>query len=1831
MKTRRKINQFFAMLLAVSLTLTGCVADFPFYADEDTGSVSGNDPVIESVSGSDLSVSGSDALSPIEVDGDYGSGFTDCSTYVRVSEGGSITLSGSENTISISRITGSSATVSMNSTTEEVDLTHDGLFRLRYFPEGSEITVTLESPEGYKVEQYVALTDTGDVVCDISNVSCPYANSIVSSDNLSISADFREVQHFDLFVGVSNYGMATFVTGEQYNIVANTEEGAALYDIEGNSSDIVYSPEGYIYLGSYLEGTQFSVGLQAEDIYEISYEVNDSEGNLSYAQAFTAYGETVLDLTQDTYVSINFDSQDLAWLEEIINMDWRASTSERLLYEFDGADDPETGKGQVYWGETIEELIAMVNDDSFNMTDDWDKFFENTVFEGTDYSGLLYLAKNGYSFNELVDGCCEKLVGNIWPLITGVQTYAGNLGKKGIVKYYSNYNTTAILPEIFGASRHQVLALKIYTSAQSSGVDAFCIDPAKPMSTGVTVMLADESDGSTPFKSVSQGHMSLGTQISIFKAIWAYTTRINGSPVYNYNHSRLFLWTSGDQHAQEKFLKSLADYEVTHGSEPWTYSALMGSKSRQNTLEINRVYSSPMVEGTGLSFKLDNWGKAYVRAYTSFCKLEHSMYKGNVYIWTKEGTLTSGNQRLVTWKIPNQDTTTTKPTATPSVKDTGKVEVQKVDGYGAGLGGAEFAILNSSINVVGVITTDGTGYGKLEGLVPGVYYIAEMTPPPNHIGNSAVVQFSISASNNFTYFHAAENLKENPPCYITIKKEDDSGNYLPGCGFRIWGNGIDITYNDIPSEGVTVGPLVPGAYKLFETKWVDSHDKDNQIHTVYVDAGTNYHTEFTFVNKSKGNLVILNKYDKGTTVHVSSGVPYNNSKGLFAIYNRDTSVLIKKLHLWNATSAFDDSNHIYLQPGNYVIREQDPPYGYTRMEDVYFSVPESGTTTVNFEDDYTKIKVRKVDEKTGVGLKDAIIYLMNIIPGESPTIYASFKTDSNGYGVVTGIYGVDGEIGTTGGTIGDTVLTKVPAGRYILHEEQAPDGYMLAEDQFIEITETASVQSFVMKDTSVKISIQKTDDKDAPLIDAHLELYKAENVSSPSPGEYTYIVGSFMDKWVSTTASHVIEGVELDQWYVLRETSAPSGFESFGERLIQLGHQHMQNCRHIHTSSCKKDAIRNSRQWNIGTSCGCDKHGHEWTCNICGRVVDDGWTQKNNGGCIMGHVNNSRGIVADSSGTNHCSHWDTQYYTCGFPEDSDGSYLCGQPEFVLDSEGMYVVKVPNTPSNTDEVKIKVSVSKEDVTTHTGIAGAEFELWNSSKSQLFDRWTSGSDGYTDGVLNPHYIYDLPVGDYVVVETKSPKGYIKSNDVYFSVAYTNNVQGVTIYNQPSKVEITKVFESIDTESTKNLTAKLELREMDKVTVVKDLDGNPCRWDAAANLPTTLKGVPVGTYCIVETETPTGYITAEPVLITVIDTTDVQRFTMVNRPIVALFGKRDKVSNALVGKAHLQLWTNVAGNKGTLMYDWWSTDGEYQEIKAIPAGDYILTEVQAPNGLVKIEQAVTITKQSEPQVIEAYDPRINVSINKTDVHTSYTLPGSTLRLWKASAGGASKLGVFAEWVSESTPYILGDDELIPAGWYILEEINPTTGYTIADPIAFEVKEQEAVQSFTLTNDYQFLGFELTKVDGITGEVIGDKADDYSDKSIAQFELQEYNNKTNQWEISKDYKIVYKGKGYYSVATTLVWGNGEHAKDGFLYWSPNNNGMFRYREVVAPYGYEVDGEWVYGCRHTVDSVLSSLILLAFRVIIKSDSRQQLDKKTGTLISSGFLFFTSAIFHSAS
>ena len=177
---------------------------------------------------------------------------------------------------------------------------------------------------------------------------------------------------------------------------------------------------------------------------------------------------------------------------------------------------------------------------------------------------------------------------------------------------------------------------------------------------------------------------------------------------------------------------------------------------------------------------------------------------------------------------------------------------------------------------------------------------------------------------------------------------------------------------------------------------------------------------------------------------------------------------------------------------------------------------------------------------------------------------------------------------------------------------------------------------------------------------------------------------------------------------------------------------------------------------------------------------------------------------------------------------------------------------------------KVKISKQDIATKEELPGATLVV-KDKNGNVVEEWVS--------TTTPHYIENLEPGEYTLIETIAPDGYVLSTEtIKFTVKDDGSVTSVVMYN-------TK-----DTTDTKVKISKQDIATKEELPgatlVVKDKDGNIVEEWVSTTTPHYIEGLEPGEYTLTETIAPDGYIlSTETIKFTVKDDGSVTSVVMYN----------------------------------------------------------------------------------------------------------------------------------------------------------------------------------------------------------------------------------------------------------------------------------------------------------------------------------------------------------------
>ena len=178
-------------------------------------------------------------------------------------------------------------------------------------------------------------------------------------------------------------------------------------------------------------------------------------------------------------------------------------------------------------------------------------------------------------------------------------------------------------------------------------------------------------------------------------------------------------------------------------------------------------------------------------------------------------------------------------------------------------------------------------------------------------------------------------------------------------------------------------------------------------------------------------------------------------------------------------------------------------------------------------------------------------------------------------------------------------------------------------------------------------------------------------------------------------------------------------------------------------------------------------------------------------------------------------------------------------------------------------KIKTTFSKLDATGKKELPGAFLEIQDKDGKVVKLCPGTEEEKYIEcswvSAQIPYVVEGLPIGKYYLVETIAPEGYVLSKEkVMFEITGKEANVKVEMKNLLNKVIISK--KSLVTK--KELPgATLEIQDkngkvVEFCTDSKGLKNKPCTW-TSGDKPYEINGMPNGTYYLVETIAPEGYV--------------------------------------------------------------------------------------------------------------------------------------------------------------------------------------------------------------------------------------------------------------------------------------------------------------------------------------------------------------------------------------
>lgn len=840
---------------------------------------------------------------------------------------------------------------------------------------------------------------------------------------------------------------------------------------------------------------------------------------------------------------------------------------------------------------------------------------------------------------------------------------------------------------------------------------------------------------------------------------------------------------------------------------------------------------------------------------------------------------------------------------------------------------------------------------------------------------------------------------------------------LPGATLTIKDQAGDVveSWTSTTETHVVTGKLTAGReYTLIEETAPDGYTVAEEIHFVVNPDGT------VTIDGESGSSTDVIMRDDFTRINFSkqslAGTAELPGAELKVEELDENGNVVKTIDEWTSTDTPHQIVGQLVIGKTYQMTETTAPDGYEVAESIQFTIDENGQAVI--EDTPSDTVVMK-DAPHGIDFSKREITGSDELPGASLTIR---DTDGN---LIEG---------WVSGTEPHNIKNLEPGKTYVMIEETAPDGYVIAER--IEFT--------VNSDNTVTIAGQSESTGTVVMRDAREGTVafskKALNGTDELPGAKLTVIdsdGNVVESWTSAADKQkVIEGMKPGD-YTLVEETAPDGYlkaESIDFTINTDG------SLVINGSSVEGNTVTMFDDYTKTTISKQDITNNAELPGATLQIVDA------NGTIVETWVSGTEPHVINALPVGD--------YTLIEITAPNGFTKAENIPFKVTETGVeQVVTMLDAPNG-------VIFSKKAVNGTDELPGAKLKVIDSN-GNVVDEWTS-----TD---TTHVIEKMTAGDYTMIEETAPNGYVKSESIDFTVNADGSVtvngdvgSTVTMLDDYTKVQISK----------KDITNGEELPGA--TLSVKDKDGNVIdRW-TSTDEPHMIEKLPAGDYTLVEETAPDGYTIAEEVNFTVEETGEIQTVEMNDKPTEVYLTKKDITTGDELPGATL-----IVRDKDGNEVDRWVSDDKPHKIEKLAEGEtYTLTEETHPFGYVTAEEITFVVGKDgvtieNPIVME--DAYTTIHVSKYAITGSEEIPGAKLTV-KDKNGN-----VVDSWTSTNQPHEI--TKLNPGDEYTLVEEAPPAGYYIAGSVKFTVSDTGEVQKVAM-RDEPIVNYEvvLTKTDVTT-----------------------------------------------------------------------------------------------------------------------------------------------------
>ena len=348
--------------------------------------------------------------------------------------------------------------------------------------------------------------------------------------------------------------------------------------------------------------------------------------------------------------------------------------------------------------------------------------------------------------------------------------------------------------------------------------------------------------------------------------------------------------------------------------------------------------------------------------------------------------------------------------------------------------------------LVGTITTDEKGIAKMEDLPVGKYYVKEVKTAHGFVldGEPRFVDLTYRDQDTPVVTFDEEWQNNRQKIKVTIlKKEKETERMLEGAIFGLF------TKEDIKGRD---GKVLMEAGTLIEQKTTDENgqilfkadlpvDGTYIVKEIYAPDGfvtSNEEKEFTFEYGKPEEAEVSYEFvfeNEPTTVELTK-TDLTTGKELPGAHLKVTDEDGNVIDEWVSTKKAHVIKELTVGK-SYTMTETKPADGYVTAESITFTVENTAEIQKQeMKDDVTKVLISKQD----IAGKELPGAKLTILDEDGKVVESWTSTEEAHY------------------------IEMLPIGKYMLREETAPEGYLVAKDVEFEVKDTAEVQKVVMVD-----------------------------------------------------------------------------------------------------------------------------------------------------------------------------------------------------------------------------------------------------------------------------------------------------------------------------------------------------------------------------------------------------------------------------------------------------------------------------------------------------------------------------------------------------------------------------------------------------------------------------------------------------------------------------------------------------------------------------------------------------------------------------------------------